>query len=222
MSKDAISEFQRLLQEGNYLNIPKIGDVVNGTIIGTGRKEVRIDIGGIATGVVRGREIFAESTEYSNLKPGESVEATVIDIENENGEMELSFRFAGQQKAWDELLRLFTTGEAVDTKILEANKGGLIISLQHVTGFLPVSQLSPEHYPRVSGGDKGKILEKLKSYIGSKMKVRVLDVNKEDEKLIVSEKVIWEDEQKNVLSQLKVWFIYQKLRGNELITHAIY
>ncbi len=204
MSKDTISEFQKLLQEGNYLNIPKIGDVVNGTIIGTGRKEVRIDIRGIATGVVRGREIFAESTEYSNLKPGESVEATVIDIENENGEMELSFRFAGQQKAWDELLRLFTTGEAVDTKILEANKGGLIISLQHVTGFLPVSQLSPEHYPRVSGGDKGKILEKLKSYIGSKMKVRVLDVNKEDEKLIVSEKVIWEDEQKNVLSQYKV------------------
>ncbi len=76
--------------------------------------------------------------------------------------------------------------------------------LHHITGFLPVSQLSPEHYPRVSGGDKNKILEKLKSYTGSKMDVRVIDVNEAEEKLIVSEKAVWEDAQKNVLSQYRV------------------
>lgn len=199
-----ISEFQKLLDEGGYLQIPKAGDVIKGRVISVGRREIRLDVDGVRTGVVRGKELFAESKEYNNLIPGEEVQATVIEFENENGELELSFRFAGQQKAWEELRRLFTTGQTVETKILEANKGGLIVHLHHITGFLPVSQLSPEHYPRVSGGDKNKILEKLKSYTGQKMDVRVIDVNEQDEKLIVSEKAVWEDAQKNVLSQYRV------------------
>lgn len=199
-----MSDFQKLLEEGGYLNVPKIGDVVHGKIIGVGRREIRLDIDGLTTGVVRGRELFAESNEYNNLMPGEDVQATIIDLENENGEMELSFRFAGQRRAWEELRRLFTTGQTVETKILEANKGGLIVRVHNITGFLPVSQLSPEHYPRVTGGDKNKILEKLKSYMGAKMDVRIIDVNEPEEKLIVSEKAVWEDEQKNVISQYKV------------------
>lgn len=196
--------FEHLLEEGNYLTIPQVGDVINGTVIGTGRREVRIDIGGVATGVVRGKELFAESSEYANLEPGTQVEATVMELENESGEIELSFRFAGQQKAWEEINALFTSGETVETKIVEANKGGLIVRVKTVGGFLPVSQLSPEHYPRVSGGDKNKILEKLKSYVGTKMNVRVIDANEHDEKLIVSEKAVWEDQQKNVLSKFGV------------------
>ncbi|MBM5789642.1 S1 RNA-binding domain-containing protein [Candidatus Parcubacteria bacterium] len=199
-----LSEFQRLLEEGGYLNLPAVGDVITGKVIGAGRREIRLDIDGVRTGVVRGRELFAENKEYASLVPGEEVQATIIDLENENGEMELSFRFAGQKKAWEELRRLFTTGQTVETKILEANKGGLIVRLEHITGFLPVSQLSPEHYPRVIGGDKNKILEKLKSYIGGTMTVRVIDVNDQDEKLIVSEKAVWEDEQKGVISQFNV------------------
>jgi small subunit ribosomal protein S1 len=198
------SEFEKLMQEGDFLNLPQVGDVVTGTVIGTGRREVRIDLSGIATGVVRGKELFAESNEYANIEPGTQVEATVMELENENGELELSFRFAGQQKEWEDIRTLFTTGETIETKILEANKGGLIVRVGTVNGFLPVSQLSPEHYPRVSGGDKNKILEKLKSYVGSKMNVRVIDANELDDKLIVSEKAVWEDQQKNVLSQFKV------------------
>lgn len=202
--KDTQTEFQKLMEEGQYLNIPKVGDVVTGKIVGSGRREIRIDLNGIATGVVRGRELFTGGTEIGDMKAGSEVEATVIELENENGEMELSFRFAGQKKAWEELRRLFTTGETFDVKILEANKGGLIVAVQNITGFLPVSQLSPEHYPRVSGGDKNKILEKLRSYVGSKMNVRVIDVNETEEKLIVSEKTVWEDTQKNVISKFGV------------------
>ncbi|HIH11549.1 TPA: S1 RNA-binding domain-containing protein [Candidatus Woesearchaeota archaeon] len=204
MSEETLSKFQQLLQEGPYLHIPQVGDVVTGKVISTGRKEIRVDIDGYTTGVVRGRELFSESTEFNNLEIGTEIQATIIDFENENGEMELSFRFAGQQKAWECLRELLTSTDAVDTKILEANKGGLILQLENITGFLPVSQLSPEHYPRVSGGDKQKILEKLKSYVGIKMRVRVIDVNEDDEKLIVSEKAVWEDEQKSVLSQFKI------------------
>ncbi len=204
MTDKAQTEFQKLMEDSTYLHIPKVGDVVTGKVVGAGRREIRIDINGLSTGVVRGRELFTESAEYGGLKAGTEVEATVIELENENGEMELSFRFAGQKKAWEELRRLFTTGETIDVKIMEANKGGLIITVQNITGFLPVSQLSPEHYPRVSGGDKNKILEKLRSYVGSKMNVRVIDVNEGEEKLIVSEKTVWEDAQKNVISKYKV------------------
>ena len=198
------SEFQKLLEEGSYLRIPQLGDVVKGKVVAASRREVRLDIDGLGVGVIRSRELFAESKEYNSLKAGDEVEATVLELENENGELELSFRFAGQKKAWEELRRLFTTGELVEVKVLEANKGGLIVRVNNVGGFLPVSQLAPEHYPRVTGGDKNRILEKLKSYVGEAFHVKVIDVNESDEKLIVSEKSVWEDKQKNVIAQYKV------------------
>ena len=198
------TELGRLLEEGSFARIPTQGDVVKGKIISATRRGVRIDIDGLTTGVVRGRELFAESAEYANLKTGEEVEGTVIEMENENGEMELSFRFAGQKRAWEELRRLFTVGEIVPVRILEANKGGLIVRVSNITGFLPVSQLSPDHYPRVSGGDKSKILDRLKSYVGETFQVRILDVGEGEEKLIVSEKAVWEDAQKNVIAKYKV------------------
>lgn len=202
---DMDSAFAKLLIEGDYLaRIPKAGDAVTGKVISSSRREVRIDIAGVTTGVVRGSELFAESKIYEDVNVGDEVEATVIDMDNENGEVELSFRFAGQKKAWEDLRQKFTTGDIVAITILEANKGGLIVRINHIIGFLPVSQLSPEHYPRVSGGDKSKILEKLKSYVGGSMDVRIIDVNEVDNKLIVSEKNVWEERQKNVISQYKV------------------
>ena len=200
----SLTEFQRLMEEGQYLHVPAVGDVVKGKIISADRREVRVDIDGLTTGVIRGREIFSESAQYDGLNVGDDVEATVIDLENENGEMELSFRFAGQKRAWEELREMFTTGKIIDVKITEANKGGLIVSVNHVTGFLPVSQLSPDHYPRVTGGDKNKIFEKLKSYVGSVFSVKVIDANEQDEKLIVSEKAVWEERQKSVIAQYRV------------------
>ncbi len=207
MSDEAMqkpSEFRDLMEAGQYLAIPAVGDVVKGTIVSMGRREVRVDISGTSVGVIRGKELFAESADYNNLTIGDEVEATVIDRENENGELELSFRFAGQKKAWEELRRLFTTGEMIDVKVLEANKGGLLVRVANVTGFLPVSQLAPDHYPRVTGGDKSKILEKLKTYVDADFSVRVIDANEQDDKLIVSEKAVWEEKQKNVIAQYKV------------------
>lgn len=196
------SEFASLVD--GFLVIPKVGDVVHGKVVSASRREVRLDIDGFGAGVIRGRELFAESSVYADLVAGDGVEATVIEQENENGELELSFRFAGQKKAWEEIATNFTSGEPVAAKVLEANKGGLIVRIGHVNGFLPVSQLAPDNYPRVTGGDKNRILEKLKSLVGMDLNVRILDVNEGDEKLIVSEKAVWEDRQKNVIAKYKV------------------
>lgn len=192
------------LLEKNELAVPALGDTVTGTVVFASNREVRVDIGGFTTGIVRGRELFSESELYSNLEPGQPIEATVIDLENENGEMELSFKYAGEVKAWETVSQMLNSGEASTVKILDANKGGLLVKLDHLQGFLPVSQLAPEHYPRVSGGSKARILEKLKEYVGLKFKVKVLDANEHENKLIVSEKAVWEEEQKNIIAQFKV------------------
>lgn len=95
-------------------------------------------------------------------------------------------------------------GMTIKAKVLAANKGGVMMQTTAITGFMPVSQLSPEHYPRVAGGDKNRILEKLQELIGKELEVKVIDVNEKEEKLIVSEKAVWEDSQKAVLESYKV------------------
>ncbi len=196
-------DFKSLLQL-QALHIPKVGEMVKGMVISVDKGEVRIDIEGMTTGVVRARELFNESQEYANLKPGDKVEATVIDLENENGEMELSFRIAGMQRVWDNMNKWMKEGVTIKAKVTAANKGGVMMQVSGVSGFMPVSQLNPDHYPRVTGGDKNRILERLQDLIGKELEVKVIDVNEKEEKLIVSEKAVWEDAQKAVLESYKV------------------
>jgi len=182
------SSVLRALLEQDTIKVPEVNDIVIGKVISASKSEVRLDISGIFIGVVRGPELYFEAEEFSNLKPGDEVEATIIDEENENGELELSFKRAGQEKAWIKLEQALKDKEIVKVKIVEANKGGLLVKFYQIAGFLPVSQLSPENYPRVSGGDKQKILEKLKSFIGQEIEVNVINLGEESDKIIFSEK----------------------------------
>ena len=197
-------DLKELLKDRTYLQIPKAGDLVKGTVLSVAKNEIKIDLPSYRAGVVRGNELYSEAEEFANIKPGDEIEATVVDLENENGDVELSFKFAGQQKTWARLEELRRSGEKVNVKILEANKGGLIIKLFGVVGFIPVSQLSPENYPRVQGGDKSKILERLRSIIGKELAVKVLDALQSENKLIVSEKLVWEEDKKENIAKFKV------------------
>lgn len=185
-------------------SLPKAGDLVTGIVLHASKNEAIIDINGIATGIVRGLELVDESGEYSHLKTGDEVSVTVLDIENEQGMFELSFRAAGHKKAWDALTALMRSGEIVQVKITDANRGGLMASYGNVGGFMPVSQLSPEHYPRIQGGDKNKILERLRQYVGETFDSKIIDVSEEEEKLIVSEKAAWEVQHKDMMNQYKI------------------
>lgn len=196
----AQSELEQLLQDETLPRLPQVGDIVDATVLSVSKNEVNLDLSGIATGIVRGKELIDESGETANLKTGDTVSATVLEMENEKGIMELSFRSAGHQKAWDELIRLQQTGEVIDVPVLDANRGGLMVKVNHIDGFLPVSQLTAEHYPRVEGGDKQRILETLQKFMGQLMRVKVLDVNEVDGKLIVSEKAAWAKEQAAVVA----------------------
>jgi small subunit ribosomal protein S1 len=196
-------EFKKLLEKDS-IRIPQVGDTVIGTVLSASKAEVRLDINGIMTGVVRGQELYEEAPEYSGLKVGSEVEATVIDIENENGELELSFRFAGQEKAWQGLRDAFKNRTNIKVKVVDANKGGLIANFAQISGFIPVSHLAPENYPRINGGDKGKILEKLKSFVGKEMEVKVITLEEKEEKIIFSEEEAWKEKQKDIISKYQV------------------
>ncbi len=197
------SEFAKLLEK-DQIAIPQVGETITGKIISASKSEVKLDINGVMTGIIRGRELYFDASDYAKLPAGEEIEATVIDTDNENGELELSFRHAGEQKAWINLQESYSSKTNMKVRVLDANKGGLIVSLGQITGFLPVSQLAPENYPRVSGGDKTKILEKLKTLVGSELEVRVMTLDEEEKKLIVSEKDAWQDKQKDIISRYQV------------------
>ncbi len=196
------SAFSQLLQEkeGDLFVFPKKGDVINGAVVAVGRNEVRIDIKGMAIGLVRGPELDPNA----KLAIGDEVEATVVELENEFGEIELSLKGAGRKRAWVKIKEFFSEGKVLPVKILDANKGGLIARLEGVPAFLPVSQLSPDNYPRVSGGEKSKILEKLKELVGTTVDVKIMDADEEEDKLILSEKSVWETRQEDVISKYKV------------------
>lgn len=194
------NEFANLLEK-DTIKIPQVGDIIKGRVVTASKSEVKLDVDGILMGVVRGPEMYNEVPEFSELKPGDEIEAAVIDEENENGELELSFRLVGQEKAWNNLRQALKDKTTVKVRIMDANKGGLLSRYCQIDGFLPVSQLAPENYPRISGGDKSKILEKLKSFVGSEFEVMVITLSEEDNKVIFSEKDVWNRKQKPALDK---------------------
>lgn len=194
-----ISALEELL-ESQPVAYPQVGETVKGAVIAVGRNEIRVDVGGLAIGLIRGPEL----DKHLDLRAGDEVEATVIELDNEFGELELSLKGAGRKRSWDKIKELLAANTVLNVKVLDANKGGLITRVEGVPAFVPVSQLSPANYPRVAGGEKSKIQEKLKQLVGQSIDVKILDVNEEEEKVVVSEKAVWETKQESILSKYKV------------------
>lgn len=178
----------------------KTGDVVEGVINSVRKHEVWIDLGPNGVGVVMRREIGHGQA----LKEGESVVTSVVDPELEEGYALLSMKRAAKDRGWDELEQLFEKGEICEVAPYDANRGGLLVELEGIRGFLPVSQLAAGHYPRVSGADKDEILQKLNALVGKILKVRILDLSRKDNKLIFSEKEAVKDDMQSRLEDLKI------------------
>lgn len=199
--EEIVSPMAALLEE-NPVKIPQIGDVLEGEVIEITSNSLLLDLGALGTGIVLGKEI-KDGLAVGKIKKGDKVGATLIDLENEDGYIELSIREASYERAWDDIEAKRDAMGVVTTKVLDANKGGLMVEVNGITGFVPVSQLSSEHYPRVEDGDKNKILELLKKLVGREILVRILDADRESEKLIVSERAASSEKEKEVISQLK-------------------
>ena len=176
------------------------GEVTTGTVLTVRKHEVLIDLGAHGVGFVPRREIgFSRS-----IKEGDEVTASVVDTELDNGYALLSLRKAAKDRGWEEVAVKLESGEIIEVAPYDANRGGLLVEYEGIRGFLPVSQLSAEHYPRVGSSDKDEILQRLNALVGQNLKVRILDSDRKANKLIFSEKEAIKDGLASRLSSLKV------------------
>ncbi len=184
--------------------LPTPGSLVEGTVISLYKNKILVDIDGIATGMISGREAKDSENTLDSIQLGEKVSAYVIEGENEEGYIVLSLRKANQEKTWKKFLDAYEKQEVITVKANEANKGGLLLEIDGIKGFIPVSQLAPMHYPRVNDADANQILQRLQALVGLKFMVKIINIDKENGKLILSEKAAMEEQRKVSLGQLQV------------------
>lgn len=182
----------------------RVGDLVDGKILTKRGTKVYFDLGSYGTGIVYGKEYSNAKEILKKLDVGDNISTKIVDIENEDGFIELSLKEAGSEIIWKEAVALKTSHDPVSLKVLEANKGGLVLEWKNIKGFLPASQLKAAHYPRVEGGDKEKILEELKSLVGQDLNVTILDFEPKENKLIFSEKGTESEDLKKIVEKYKI------------------
>ncbi len=199
MAKAKEMTMEDLLAAYGDVNVPKEGDMLEGTVINITKNGIWLDLGTYGTGLVVGPETVDIEEE---VKTGDKLTASVIYQETDEGYVLLSLRKATRERVWEKLTRMMNEGEVFKVKPFDANKGGLLIEYETVRGFLPVSQLSTEHYPRVS--DKDEILIRLNELVSQAIEVVVLDVDKAEGKLIFSEKAATRDKTEELLSKFKI------------------
>jgi small subunit ribosomal protein S1 len=183
---------------------PELGAVIEGVVVTVKKNRLVVDLNGVAVGIVTGKDTHDSQGTIKDLSPGDSVKAIVIQDEDDYGNVVLSLRKASQATAWDRFEKAYKDGEIIEVKVTEANKGGLLLDFDGIKGFIPVSQLAPMHYPRVEGADAGKILARLKKLVGIKMNVKVINVDRETGKMILSEKAAMISDSKAALADLNI------------------
>lgn len=183
-TKATITMDDLLAGESDSVKQITAGEVITGTVLTLRKHEVLIDLGAQGVGFVPRREVgFSRA-----LNVGDEVTASVVDAELDNGFSLLSLRKAAKDRGWDDVTIKMDAGDIIEVSPYDANRGGLLVEFEGVRGFLPVSQLSAEHYPRVGSSDKDEILQRLNALVGQTLKVRILDCDRKANKLIFSEK----------------------------------
>lgn len=186
------------------ITTPEIGDVVEGPVISIEKSRVYVDLAPYGTAIIYGKEYLSAKDVIKKMNVGDIISAKVVDLDNQDGYIELSLREARQALIWSEAEEAIKNKTILELPVIEANKGGLILEWQGISGFLPASQLKPEHYPRVQDGDKDKILEELRKLVGQKIAVCIITASSKEGKLIFSEKSPKQKDKERVIEKYNV------------------
>lgn len=186
MATAAITMDDLLAQAGDDIKQISTDEIVHGTILSIKKHEILVDLGPLGVGLVPRKEV----SYLEGCAVGDEVSASVINTELEDGYSLLSVRQAVKDRGWDEIMERLKNGDIITVKPHKANRGGLLVEYEGIHGFLPVSQLSAEHYPRVASNDKEEIMQRLNGLVDKELKVRILDADRKSKKkkLIFSEK----------------------------------
>lgn len=205
------SVMEELLKSADDFQSPVPGTLVDGTVVSIQKNKVLVDMGGFATGIIFGQEAHDSMGTLKTLKEGDTVTAYVLEEDSDDGLIILSLRKASQKKAWQNFIDAYEEGKSITITPNEANKGGLLLNIDGIKGFIPVSQLAPLHYPRVDGADSSQILTRLQKLIGTPLNVKIINLDREGGKLILSEKAAEAGERQDALGKLESG---QKLKGH--------
>lgn len=198
--KDSV--MSKLLVDG--ITSPGEGDIVEGPVIEVAKDRIFIDLAPYGTGIIYGREFINARDIIKKVNIGDNIAAKVVSLENEDGYIELSLKEAKQAIIWSDAERAILEKSTFELPVVEANKGGLILTWQGIQGFLPASQLKPEHYPRVNDGDKDRILEELRKLVGTKISAMIISALPKEGKLIFSEKDPEAKEKKEIVGKYNI------------------
>ena len=201
-TKADMTLFQELFEKSPEIKYPKEGEVITGTIEKIEKKNILVNVNNQFTGLVIPKEL-GNSVDFDALQPGQVIDVMVLGDSIERGLLILSLKRANQIKSLNALNSNFESGEVMTVRASEANKGGLLVDIDGLKGFIPVSQLTPLHYPRVEGADPEKILEHLNGLLTVDFKVRVINVDDGGKKIIFSEKAAIEEQRTKALETLK-------------------
>lgn len=180
---------------------PVPDDLVEGPVISIDKGAVYIDLPPFGTGIIYGREFINARDIIKKINVGDIVAGKVIGLGGKDGYIEISLKEARQALIWSEAEVAIREKRVFELAVVDANKGGLIINWQGISGFLPASQLKPEHYPRISDGDKDKILDELKKLVGEKLPVTIIGASPKEGKLIFSEKNPETKDKENIVAR---------------------
>jgi small subunit ribosomal protein S1 len=172
-----------LTATGYTLSVPKPGAVLTGMVTEVTKKMILVDIGAKTEGMVLDREFEAAREYISDLKQGDEVSVYVVSPENERGQILLSLKRALVDRKWEQFAEYLQTSEAVDVKGLEVNKGGMIVVSEGIRGFVPSSQFGKTYLGRMD------------LLLDQDFKVKVIEVDKEKNRLIFSERLVSEAEE---------------------------
>ena len=162
------------------------------------------------TGIILSKEVKELERSGYDLAPGREIELEIVNpnIRHEDGHYIVSITKLLQYDVWKAILKKFEADEVITVIPTEANLGGLLVDMHGIKGFVPLSQLAPIHYPRVEDGDQEAIFEKLLDLIGKELNVRIINIDEEEKRIILSEREALKEERENVLKQLEVGKIF--------------
>lgn len=185
----------------------KSGEVIEAEVISSTRNKILVDLRGLTVGMIPNREF---SVDASQIKPGDKVLAYIITLENEDGFAVLSMRRADRERIWRTVKEKQESGEVVTVSVVDINKGGLLVDFSGVEGFIPASQLSAAHYPKVAESERDQIVNRLRELVGKTLSVKILSYEQQANKLIFSEKAAGDSE---VAEKVKDLPIGERLTG---------
>lgn len=195
------SSMETLLEEqGLGLDFPKQGEVRTGFIATLGENEILVSVGTKSEGVISGRELEQiPAEERQSFHVGMEIPVFVLTPEDANGNVVLSYVRAREEKDWEEAEELLSSAESFPSKIIGFNKGGLLVPLGRLRGFVPASQISLVRRANLSGDTPDQRWGKM---VGEPIRVRVIEVDRERRRLILSERSALQETRESLKDRL--------------------